>query len=142
MRSGEFVLPLGCVVGKPSWPGNLASLSLVSAGLPMGKNGSTLPCNSNFMVFPTLDLSMQATELIEPVIRWGSIARSSQVSGTYYFYEDDYKFSALHRHPDQLPASGCRVAVEPNYSTWSGMGEGAATATIARKRWLARHWQH
>jgi hypothetical protein len=90
---------------------------------------------------PALDLRFQATELVAPVVRWGRIARSSRIDGTYHFFTDDYKMSALWSNPDQLPDSGCRVAVEPNYSTWPGMDPARLREGIYRKRWLARHWQ-
>jgi hypothetical protein len=88
-----------------------------------------------------LDPAMQATGLPGPIARWGSIARSSPMPGTYHFYVHDYKFSALARRPGQLVDSGCKVAVEPNYSTWPGMGEEKALEGIARKRLMGRFWQ-
>lgn len=84
---------------------------------------------------------MQATSFVEPVIRWGSIARSSVISGSYHFYEDDYKFRALWKKPDRLPASGCKVCVEANYSSWPEQPRDDVLKNIYRKRWLARHWQ-
>jgi hypothetical protein len=94
------------------------------------------------LAVPTLDLAMQATGLPEPIIRWGRIARSSRMTGTYHYFCDDYKFAALWNRPDQLPDSGCRVAVEPNYSTWPSMDPARFWQGITRKRWLARHWQN
>ena len=44
---------------------------------------------------PTLDLDMQAESLPEPVTKWGVIARTLHMPGTYHFYTDDYKFRAL-----------------------------------------------
>jgi hypothetical protein len=90
---------------------------------------------------PELDLNLQAEELIAPVVKWGSVARTSRMIGTYHFLTDDYKFSALWSRPDRLPDSGCRVAVEPNYSTWPGMDPARLREGIYRKRWLARYWQ-
>jgi hypothetical protein len=90
---------------------------------------------------PELDLRFQATELVPPITRWGRIARTSKMTGTYYHYTDDYRFKAIWSHPDQLPDSGCRVAVEPNYSTWPTMDPARLREGIYKKRWLARHWQ-
>jgi hypothetical protein len=90
---------------------------------------------------PELDLALQATELVAPVVKWGRIARTSRMDGTYYFYTCDTKFRALWSNPDQLPDSGCRVAVEPNYSSWPDMDPARLREGIYRKRWLARHWQ-
>lgn len=75
--------------------------------------------------------------------RWGSISRKTLVGPDvgYHFYTDDYKMTMLKRRPWMLPASGCRVAVETNFSTWPEMGEDAARDAIAWKRRLARAWQ-
>lgn len=94
------------------------------------------------MEIPTLDIAMQATELPEPITRWGRISRKAPMPGTYHFYTDDYKMTMLCRRPWMLPATGCRVAVEPNFSTWAGMDRPAATNAIFWKRSLARAWQH
>ncbi len=90
---------------------------------------------------PTLDLAWQATTLAVPVTKWGSIARSAPMPGTYHFYTHDYKFSALLKHPFKLVDSGCRVAVEPNISTWPGKAVAEVLAEVCRKRTLARLWQ-
>lgn len=90
---------------------------------------------------PTLDPAMQATRLVTPVTKWGTIARSRAMGGTYHFYTADYKFSALGDRPGIVPASGCRVAVEPNYSTQPGDDPEAVLAYVRRKRALARGWQ-
>jgi hypothetical protein len=90
---------------------------------------------------PRLDLAMQADGVVPPVVKWGSIARSSRVDGTYHFYAEDRQFTGLWKEPDRLPASGCRVAVECNFSTWPGMPRDELMRGIYRKRWLARHWQ-
>lgn len=90
---------------------------------------------------PELDLALQATSLVRPIVKWGTIARSSRMEGTYHFLTDDYKFAGLWAAPDKLPDSGCRVAVEPNYSTAPGMDPAAVRERVIRKRSLARHWQ-
>jgi hypothetical protein len=84
---------------------------------------------------------MQATELIAPVVKWGSIARTSKMLGTYHFYQDDYKFNALWERPDQLVESKCSVSLEVNFSTWASMDPARLREGIYRKRWLARYWQ-
>lgn len=90
---------------------------------------------------PMLDLSMQATELVEPFLIWGSIARSKFMPGTYAFYEDDYKFTGLWSDPEKLVNTGCAVAVEPNISISDRMPPVVALYSIFQKRWLARFWQ-
>lgn len=90
---------------------------------------------------PQLDLSMQATEIVDPFLIWGSIARSKYMPGTYAFYEDDDKFSNLWNDPGKLLNTGCQVAVEPNFSINDLMPPVVALYHIFRKRWLARFWQ-
>jgi hypothetical protein len=109
--------------------------------LPFETTAEPFPAEPPDGVFiPALDLAWQAPELAEPVTRWGSIARASEISGTYHFYTDDYRFSALTRDPGRLVASGCRVAVEPNYSTWPEMEPVRFWDGIRLKRALACHW--
>lgn len=90
---------------------------------------------------PQLDLAMQATELVEPFLIWGSIARSKFMPGTYAFYEDDYKFTGLWNDPEKLVNTGCAVAVEPNFSINDMMPPVVALYHIFQKRWLSRFWQ-
>lgn len=90
---------------------------------------------------PQLDLSMQATEIVEPFLIWGSIARSKYMPGTYAFYEDDYKFTGLWADPEKLLKTGCSVAVEPNFSINDLMPPVVALYHIFQKRWLSRFWQ-
>jgi hypothetical protein len=90
---------------------------------------------------PRLDPEMQAVELPHPVTKWGSIARSSAMSGTYHHFTEDVKFRAHWVKPDRLPASGCRVAVEVNYSSWPDQPIDDVLKGIYKKRWLARYWQ-
>ena len=90
---------------------------------------------------PTLDLAMQATELIAPVMKWGKIARSAPMPGTYYLYTDDYKISGLIKRPGRLPASGCRVAVEANFSTLPETPREEFRKGLFHKRNLSRYWQ-
>jgi len=90
---------------------------------------------------PELDPAMQARELVAPVTKWGTIARSAPMAGTYHFYTSDYKFSALLKHPMRLVDAGCSVAVEPNFSTWPGRPVAEVLADVCRKRAVAREWQ-
>ena len=90
---------------------------------------------------PALDLAMQATELVEPFLIWGSIARSKFMPGTYAFYCDDYKFTGLWNDPEKVVKTGCAVAVEPNFSINDLMPPVVALYHIFQKRWLSRFWQ-
>jgi hypothetical protein len=96
--------------------------------------------------WPMLDPLMQADGAPAPVVRWGSRARTARVTGgTVHFYTDDYRFRALMAPGKAMdvPASGCAVAVEPNWSTAPPprMARLEALLLIRRKRLLARSWQ-
>jgi hypothetical protein len=92
---------------------------------------------------PVLDPAMQAEAFPREWVRWGSVARTTFVGPNvgYHFYTGDDRFNALARRAWMVPASGCSVAVEPNYSTRPGMSECDVAAKVALKRSLARSWQ-
>lgn len=97
--------------------------------------------SSNEWGVPDLDPDMQPSDLALDWLKWGAQARTAQHSGGIHFYADDYKFSAIWDKPDDLISTGCKVAIEPNFSTWTEMPRALAIADIYRKRWLARYWQ-
>lgn len=97
--------------------------------------------SSNDWEVPDLQLGLQARGIEMPLTRWGKIARSSKMLGTYHFYTDDYKFRALWKDPRNLVNSGCAVIVEPNFSTNDNMPLAVGLWGIYRKRWLARYAQ-
>jgi hypothetical protein len=84
---------------------------------------------------------MQAEYLDAPLKMWGQNTRRQQHAGTFGFYVRDYKFTGLWKHPESLLHTGCRVAIEPNFSTSQDMPEAVGIYGIFRKRWLARFWQ-
>jgi hypothetical protein len=90
---------------------------------------------------PTLDLDYQALSLPEPIIKWGAIARKGVMPGTWHFYTDDYKFTALWKNPATVVNTRCSTVVEPNFSTNPAMPRAVVLRGIYRKRWLARYWQ-
>jgi hypothetical protein len=98
----------------------------------------TLYPSDNEWGIPTLDLKRQARGLDLPCERWGRNSRAGKMPGTYHFYTDDYKFSALWADPTPLVFSGCRNIIEPNVSTGPAMPAAVALWGIYRKRWLAR----
>ena len=84
-----------------------------------------------------------AAELVDmPFIAWGSISRTSTNLGTWHFYVDDYRFSALWDRAFQLPDTQCVAAVEVNYTISDQMPYPVALYRIYQKRWLARYWQN
>lgn len=90
---------------------------------------------------PILDLAMQATEIVRPARKWGTTSRSARMEGTYFFYANDYIWHRLAFDPGQLPRTGCRCAVEPNFSTHEDLPRAKVLHDIQQKRWIARQWQ-
>lgn len=90
---------------------------------------------------PMLDLSRQGVFFELPVAAWNAVSRKSRFRGTWHFYIDDRKFSALWKHPDAVFKSKCVCAVEPNFSTHEQMQFPVAIYRIYQKRWVARYWQ-
>ena len=90
---------------------------------------------------PVLDINMQADYLDLPLVTWGSVKRRAKMPGTWCFYADDYRFSALWSDPTPVVNSGAIAAVEPNFSVNNQMPRALALYNTYRKRWLARYWQ-
>lgn len=89
---------------------------------------------------PTLRLEWQATEIIEPVIKWGTQARSKIHQGMYHFYTDDYKFSGLVHDPDALISTQVKVVTEINASTHEDTPLALVLGELYLKRWMSAHW--
>lgn len=90
---------------------------------------------------PILLPNYQANFVDLPVRGWGSVSRASQFRGTWHFYTDDTKFSALWKHPETLLKTKAINIVEPNFSTDWQMAYPVVLYRIFQKRWLARYWQ-
>lgn len=90
---------------------------------------------------PVLRLDRQVTRVPLPFVKWGSIARSSKMTGCYHFYTDDYKFLALWRNPEAILKSGCRNVVEINFSTHTSYPKAITLFNTFRKRSISRLWQ-
>jgi len=90
---------------------------------------------------PLLDLNMQAQAVVTPVRIWGTIARTSNMPGTWVFYTDDYRFTGLMNDPDKLLGTGCAVAAEMNFTIAPDTPRACALYSIFKKRWYNRYWQ-
>lgn len=90
---------------------------------------------------PILDIKHQGDFVNLPVAGWGSVSRRTRFKGTWHFYIDDSKFSALWKHADSIFKTKALYAVEPNFSTHQQMQFPVALYRIYQKRWLARYWQ-
>ena len=90
---------------------------------------------------PRLDPTRQGRFVALPVRGWGSVSRRSRFRGTWHFYVDDEKFTALWSRPDTILKTKAVNAVEPNFSTDVQMAYPVVLYRIYQKRWLARFWQ-
>ena len=90
---------------------------------------------------PVLDPNKQADVVHFPFNAWGSIRRTSTMRGTWHFYVDDYRFSALWDKANMVPETQCRSVVEVNYTITDQMPYPVALYRVYQKRWLARYWQ-
>lgn len=103
--------------------------------------------SDNTAEVPTLRLGLQADAVDQPVLPWGGTAafwRASRVAafrGTWHFYVDDSKFSALWKNPDAPLKTTAPTFVEPNYSLCDSTPVWLGLERIGRKRWLSRFWQ-
>ncbi len=103
----------------------------------------TLFPSDNDAEVPTLRLDMQAREVSLPFLCWGEQKRTTNLLGlgTMHFYTDDYRYTALYDHPEQILKANPRNIVEPNYSLFDDMPVSFALQRIYKKRWIARAMQ-
>ena len=108
--------------------------------------------NSNFpsdnaLEIPALRSRLQADAIDQPVLPWGGQSshwRASRIKdfrGTWHFYVDDAKFSALRHRPDAPLATAATTLVEPNFSLDDSTPLWLGLQAIGWKRWIARYWQ-
>ena len=103
----------------------------------------TLFPTDNDAEIPSLRLDMQAREVSLPFLCWGEQKRTTNLLGlgTMHFYTDDYRYTALYDHPEQILRANPRNIVEPNYSLFNDMPIAFALQRIYKKRWIARAMQ-
>ncbi len=106
--------------------------------------------NSNDLIYPSdneygipmlLDQRDKPLGVQQPVIVWGSTARTVKDAGTICFWTDDYRFNALWNNPEKLLNSFAGAVVEPNYSVVDDSVPAVVIWNTYKKRWLARFWQ-
>lgn len=90
---------------------------------------------------PLLDVNYQAEQIDLPALIWGATGRRAKNSGTRLFYTEDYRYTRLWKSPNDVVATGCVNAVEPNFSCYEQMPRAVALWRIYQKRWLGRYWQ-
>ncbi len=97
--------------------------------------------SANAFGIPDLDPDQQADSLVPPLRAWGSVGRTTRTEGTWHFYVDDQRFSKLLTTPNDLIATGCSAAVEPNISVYDDTPMALVLHSLYRKRFAARIWQ-
>lgn len=90
---------------------------------------------------PMLMPEWQATGLELPLDAWGSKAKKRGTTGTFHFYQDDYKFTQLLSNPMALPALYPKASCELNFSTDLNTPLAYLMGLIYAKRWTSRVWQ-
>lgn len=101
---------------------------------------AVFPSDNEFGI-PVLDAKLQARTLTPPVEKWGYISRKAKFNGTYQFYTDDYKFSAVWTDPTAIVNSKCIAFTELNYSTHNQMPIAVFLFDLYKKRWISRYCQ-
>jgi len=109
--------------------------------MPVNEVPDALFPADNIWDIPTLYLPLQADFVDLPVRGWGSIKRKTMMRGTWHFYVDDYKFSALWKSPDAVLKTAAVSVVEVNFTTEDQMPKAVGLYRTMQKRWLARYWQ-
>lgn len=107
---------------------------------PITVPDALFPTNNEFGI-PMLRPDRQADFVDAPFKGWGSVRRRDRHKGTWHFYTDDYKFSALWKNPDQLVDTCAPSTVEVNFSLGEQTPWAVALYETYRKRWMARYWQ-
>ena len=101
----------------------------------------TIFSTDNPQGIPVLDIDLQCSLVDMPFTAWGSIKRTSEMKGTWHFYVDDYRFTALWNKPHMVVNTGCVSLVEINFTITEQMPYPVALYKIYQKRWLSRYWQ-
>lgn len=92
---------------------------------------------------PTLRLDRQPSVCDIPFACFGEQKRTFKMNGqgTLHFYTDDYRFTQIYDHPEQILHHNPANIVEPNYSLFNEIPVSFALQRIYKKRWIARMMQ-
>jgi len=101
----------------------------------------TLFPHTKDLEIPKLDITKQAKFYNLPIRGWDSTSRRGRFRGTWHFYVDDRKFTALWKHPESILKTKAISCVECNFSTDYQMPYPVVLYRVFQKRWLARYWQ-
>ena len=97
----------------------------------------------NDLEIPTLRMDMQAQATEIPFVCYGEQRRTFQMHGhgTLHFYTDDYRFTAVYEHPEQILKHDPVNIVEPNFSLFEEMPVAFGLQAVYKKRMIARSMQ-
>lgn len=101
--------------------------------------------SDNDWEIPLLDIDMQSEpgRVEIPFVCFGEQRRTFKMNGngTLHFYTDDYRFTRVFEHPEQIINHHPAVIVEPNYSLFVETPLAYGMYLIYKKRWIARTLQ-
>jgi hypothetical protein len=99
--------------------------------------------SDNDLEVPTLRLDRQPEFCDIPFVCYGEQARTFQMNGngTLHFYTDDYRFTALYEHPENILKMHPKNIVEPNFSLFSETPVAFGLQALYKKRFIARAMQ-
>lgn len=99
--------------------------------------------SDNDLEIPSLLLEEQPTCCEIPFVCYGEQKRTFQMqgAGTLHFYTDDYRFTALYEHPENILKHNPGNIVEPNFSLFEEMPIAFGMQAIYKKRFIARAMQ-
>src|SRR5690606_22628013 len=97
--------------------------------------------SNNIYEIPTLLSEGQGDVLHLPFEAWGEKSRLRKDVGTYHFYVDDYRFSAIWDNPDKIIQANVLAIVEPNISLFDTTPVSYGLHLIYKKRWISRFLQ-
>lgn len=102
---------------------------------------STIWATDNEWGVPSLSLDVQPDRIVAPVVRWGSVSRSTRHGGTWCFYVDDYRFGDWQTTAARIAATEPYAAVEPNFSAFAWTPRAEVLWGVYRRRRIARELQ-
>jgi hypothetical protein len=95
-----------------------------------------LPSDNEWGI-PCLDPALQAVDIPQPVLHWGSRQRGARHTGTWSFYVDDYRFEAVLSDVAPVVRTGCAAACELNLTLRDHAPRALVIAATYRKRRVA-----
>jgi|DEB0MinimDraft_6_1074348.scaffolds.fasta_scaffold08746_3 hypothetical protein len=108
----------------------------------------------NEIEIPRLLPSLQGDLIDEPIMPWGGMTRAKRMedyvvgkkgqpfNGTFVFYVEDYRFTALEKYPNRPLVTSAPTLAELNFTIINRTPLWKVHQLIGLKRWISRYWQH